>query len=381
MMTRLYKNATQIKGQRKVILDFLVQDGKFAAIEQDIDQNRADEVVDLQFATIIPGLFDIHTHGALGYDFNMATLDQMKIVMKYYQENGVTSVLPTVMTDHPSIIEQQLRLLSNLKPLYPIMKGIHLEGPFLSHRYKGAQPESGLLKPDISLFKRYMEASGYLINYLTLAPETEGALELIDYCKSIGVSVSLGHSDASFEETTCALKRGAISFTHLFNAMRPLHHHEPGIVGAALMSHAYVEMITDGKHLNKNTLLFLKKIRGLKKLIIITDSIMAAGLSDGKYLLGKAPIDVKDGDARLVSNNVRAGSILNPFQAVLNFSRYSKTPLARAVDLMSINPAKMLGMSDEIGSIDVGKFADFLIVDKNDLLAVYSMGNLVYKKE
>lgn len=380
-MTILYKNARRTKKNKTESVDLLIKDGKFIAIEKNIDLKKADEVIDLDGETIIPGLFDIHTHGALGYDFNMATFDEMKIIMDYYMMNGVTSVLPTVMTDDIIVIKKQLKLMAKLQPLYPIMKGIHLEGPFLSLKYKGAQPESAILKPSIDLFKELMEDSQNLIKYTTLAPEIDGALDLIDYCKSIGVRVTLGHSDASFEQTNEALKHGASSFTHMFNAMRPFDHHEPGIVGAALMSNAYTEMIMDGKHLDCNTVMFLKKMRGLNRLIIITDSIMAAGLNDGNYFLGKTPIYVKHGDARLISNNARAGSTLNPFQAIINFSNFTKTPLKRTVDLMSINPAKMLGLDDEIGSIDVGKYADFLIVKNHELKAVYSFGNLIYKKE
>ena len=380
-MIKLYKHVKRTKKNKTEVVDLLVQDGKFIAIEKEIDFNKADEVIDLGYVNIIPGLFDIHTHGALGYDFNMATWGEMKIIMDYYMRNGVTSVLPTVMTDDILVIRKQLKLMANLKQLYPIMKGIHLEGPFLSLKYKGAQPESATLKPDVTLFKTLMEDSNHLIKYTTLAPEIEGAIELIDYCKSLGVRVTLGHSDASFEETNTALKHGASSFTHMFNAMRPFDHHGPGIVGAALMSNAYTEMIMDGKHLDHNTVMFLKKMRGLDKLIIITDSIMAAGLKDGNYSLGKTPIYVKDGDARLISNNARAGSTLNPFQAIVNFSKFTKTPLGRTVDLMSINPARMLGLDDEIGSIEIGKDADFLVVDGMELKEVYSKGQLVYKKE
>lgn len=380
-MNILYQNAKITRKNKTECVDFLVYEGKFKEIAPHIDPKKGDQVIDLQNSMVLPGLFDIHTHGALGYDFNMATFDEMKIIMDYYMQNGVTSVLPTIMTDDIQTIKKQLKLLAKLKPLYPIMQGIHLEGPFLSLKYKGAQPESAILKPDVTLFKALMEDSNHLINYTTLAPEIEGAIPLIDGCKALGVRVTLGHSDASFDQTNLALKHGASSFTHMFNAMRPFDHHGPGIVGAALMSNAYTEMIMDGKHLDKDTVLFLKKIRGLNHLIIITDSIMAAGLKDGFYKLGQTPIVVKDGDARLVSNHARAGSTLNPFQAIVNFSRFTHTKLSRAVDLMSINPARMLGLDHVIGSIDIGKYADFILVDGEKLKAVYSRGNKVYQKE
>lgn len=380
-MKTLYTNGLVYHHHQLKQMDFIVQDKKWMHIASSIDRSDMDKIVDLKGLKVIPGLFDIHTHGALGFDFNMATLDEMKLIMNYYMSHGVTSVLPTVMTDDIEVIRRQLKLMASLKPLYPIMKGIHLEGPFLSVKYKGAQPESAILKPSVSLFKQLMEDSNHLIKYTTLAPEIEGALELIDYCQSVGVRVTLGHSNATFAETERAIKHGASSFTHMFNAMRPFDHHEPGIVGAALMSNCYTEMILDGKHLDPHTVLFLKKMRGLNRLLIVTDSIMATGLEDGNYQLAGTPIYVKDGDARLVSNDARAGSTLNAFQAIKNFSKYTKTRLERSSLLMSLNPAKLMGMDDHIGSIDVGKDADFIVLEHDEIQSVYSQGNKVYEKE
>lgn len=380
-MNVIFKNGMIYHNHHLSKLDFWIKDGKFKYIAPSIDDTLAEQVIDLHQAKVIPGLFDIHTHGALGYDFNMATIDEMKLIMNYYVAHGITSVLATVMTDDIDIIRKQLRLMAQLKPLYPIMKGIHLEGPFLSVKYKGAQPESAILKPSISLFKELLEDSDNLIKYTTLAPEIEGAIELIDYCQSVGIKVTLGHSDATFEQTLNAIKHGATSFTHMFNAMRPFDHHEPGIVGAALMSEVYTEMILDGKHLDPNTVVFLKKIRGMNNLIIVTDSIMATGLEDGNYTLGKTPIYVKGGDARLVSNHARAGSTLNAYQAIVNFSKFTNTTLEKSSELMSSNPAKLLDLDHLVGSIDMDKDADFIILKDDWIKSVYSQGVKVYEKE
>ncbi|MDO9628710.1 MAG: amidohydrolase family protein, partial [Acholeplasmataceae bacterium] len=273
-MRTLYKNLNMLYKNKTESLEFIVEDQRFVEIGKNL---TAELTVDLKNMLVCPGLFDIHTHGAMGYDFNMATLDEMKIIMDYYLKNGVTSVLPTIMTDDVKVIHCQLKRIAELKEIYPSIHGIHLEGPHLAMKYKGAMPESYILKPDLDLFKSFIEDSNHLIRLTTIAPELENALELIKYAKKNNIQVTLGHSDATFDETYQAIHEGAGSFTHLFNAMRPLNHHEPGILGAALTSKNYTEMIMDGMHLNKNTVMMLKNIRPYNKLIIVTDSIMATG--------------------------------------------------------------------------------------------------------
>lgn len=373
----LFKNAVIYKESKLQKFDFIVKNDKISKIEPHIKSYDSLETIDLKNQLVCPGLFDIHTHGAMGYDFNMASFDEMKIIMNYYLKNGVTSVLPTIMTDNHQVIHTQLRKLARLSELYPSIKGIHLEGPFLSHKYKGAMPEDALISPDINLFKSFIESSNHLIRYTTIAPELPGASELIAFAKSKGIMVTLGHSDASFNQTLEALNLGANSFTHLFNAMHPLNHHDPGIVGAALYSDAYTEMIMDGKHLEKDTVRLLKKIKSIDRLIIITDSIMATGLKDGYYYLGTNQIKVTDGDARLVSNDTRAGSTLNPFQAILNFSKFTDTSIEETVPLMSVNPARLFNLDSDFGSLEVGKLADFIIIKDNVLKEVYLHGKKI----
>lgn len=376
-MKTLYKNALIYQEGKLITTDFVVNEQTFLSFGKD-QNDIVDHVVDLNQHLVTPGLFDIHTHGALGYDFNIANFDEMKIIMNYYLENGVTSVFPTVMTDSVDVIHRQLKLLAKLQPLYPSIKGIHLEGPHLSMAYKGAQPASAIIKPSIDLFQSFLKDSNYLIKYTTIAPETEGALAFIAYCQAHGVEVTLGHSDATFEQTMKAIEQGAHSFTHMFNAMRPFNHHDPGIVGAALYSDNYVEMIMDGMHLAPDTVKMLKKVKSDDRLIIITDSIMAAGLPDGNYTLAGTPIYVKNKDARLVSNDARAGSTLNPYQAILNFSKFTDTPLEKTIKYMSENPARLFGFDHLFGKLAVGQLANFLVIDENKkLLEVYVEGQKV----
>lgn len=373
----LFKNAKILLHGKLQTVDFVVENHQFTKIQPNIQIDALCESIDLENQLVCPGLFNIHTHGAMGYDFNMATLDEMKIIMDYYLQNGVTSILPTIMTDDYDVIHAQLKRLAELKTLYPSIKGIHLEGPFLSLKYKGAMPESSIVLPDINLFKSFIESSNHLITYTTIAPELKGAIKLIKYAKKQGIQVTLGHSNAGFSETLAALKAGANSFTHLFNAMRPLNHHDPGILGAALYSKAYTELILDGKHLDKDTVLMLKSVKSMNRLIIITDSIMATGLQDGFYYLGTNQIKITDGDARLVSSDTRAGSTLNPYQAVLNFSKFTHTPIEKTVPLMSHNPAKLLKLDDHYGDIAIGKYADFIVIKDSALTQVYLHGKKI----
>lgn len=373
----LYKNAKLLVRNELENVDILVSNGKFIKISKNLKIDEKHKTVDLMNHLVCPGLFDIHTHGAMGYDFNMASFDEMKIIMDYYLKNGVTSVLPTIMTDDHKVIREQLKKMAKLKELYPSMKGINLEGPHLSLKYKGAMPEDSITNPSIDSFQSFIDSSNDLIVITTLAPELDGAEDFIKFAKAKKIMVSLGHSNASFDITLDALKLGANSFTHLFNAMRPLNHHDPGILGAALYSNAYTEMILDGLHLQKDTVKMLKSIRPYDRLIIVTDSIMAAGLPDGNYYLGTNKIKVIDGDARLANADTRAGSTLNPFKAILNFSDFTSTPIEKTVELMSINPARLLNLDHQIGSIEEGKDADFIVVDGRKLNSVYLQGKKV----
>lgn len=373
----LYKNAKVLVKNELKNVDMLVSKGKFIKIGSNLDIKEKHEKVDLMNLLVCPGLFDIHTHGAMGYDFNMASFDEMKVIMDYYQKNGVTSVLPTIMTDDHDVIRRQLKKMAQLKSLYPSMKGINLEGPHLSLKYKGAMPEGSLTNPSIESLQSFIDCSNDSIVITTLAPELDGSIDFIKFAKEKGIMVSLGHSDASFDTTINALKLGANSFTHLFNAMRPLNHHNPGILGAALYANAYTEMILDGLHLQKDTVKMLKSIRPNDRMIIVTDSIMAAGLPDGDYYLGSTKIKVVDGDARLAHADTRAGSTLNPFKAILNYSDFTSTPIELTVPLMSINPARLLNMDQQIGSIEEGKDADFIVIKDRELKEVYLQGKKV----
>jgi N-acetylglucosamine-6-phosphate deacetylase len=273
---------------------------------------------------------------------------------------------------------RQLELVEKYAKDFPVIRGVHLEGPFFSLQYKGAMPPQHLQKPNVELFKKYQEKAGGLIKLITIAPELEGAVELTKAAVKSGVAVSLGHSGASFDVARLCVEAGAKSFTHMFNAMRGIDHHDGSIAAYALYSDKYCEAITDGKHLEKNILKMLSKIKK-NRLIGVTDSLSCAGLPDGNYFLAGTPIYVKNGDARLTQSNTRAGSTLNIFDGYKNYIKFCGESEEEAIKVFTKTPAKMLSMDKERGSVKEGKFADFIVVAEQKVTQTYIEGKLQFK--
>ncbi len=242
--------------------------------------------------------------------------------------------------------------------------GIHLEGPFLSREYKGAMPEHLLISPDVELLKEYQQSAEGNIRYITVSPEVSGVPEAIGEITKLGMKVAIGHSGADYDTSWHCIRSGAVSATHTFNAMKLLHQHYPAIMGAVLESDVYCEAICDGRHLHPGTVRFLLKMKGMDKVIAITDSIMAAGLPDGEYMLGVNEVVVKEGDAKLKYGDSRAGSTLTTGQALKNLIFFTGKTLEEILPLLTINPAKMLGVDDRIGSLETGKDGDVVILDQ-----------------
>jgi len=376
-MKTIFKNGYILMDGELVLLDFIVENQKFIDFGHSFDEANA-RVVDMQYQTILPGLFDIHTHGSVGYDYNIASLEDMEKIIQFSIQHGITSVFPTVMTDDEDIVLRQLSLIDQLSEKYDIIKGIHLEGPFLSKEFIGAMNPNGVMNASIQQIDKFQNACHHKIKMMTISPETLGVEETIPYLIQNGVMVSLGHSQASYEEAMRAIELGARSFTHTFNAMKPLNHHQPSIVGAALASDAFTELICDGFHLHPDIIRMMKKIKGMDKLLLVTDSIMACGLPDGNYHLGKDEVIVEGGDAHLIKNGARAGSTLDPFSAIKNFARFNHLKLYQAVPLMSKNPAEVTGLNNQVGEIKKGLDADFIVVNNDELISVYSKGVQMY---
>lgn len=357
---KLYKNGSCLVGNKIIKRDIVANRGKIIEIAEDIVADEQTEVFDCTGKYLLPALVDIHTHGANGYDFNTADLDGMKKILDFYVAHGVGTVFPTVMTDSDQTICRQVALICELAKDYPEVKGIHLEGPFVSDQFGGAMPRAFLQKPSVDKFMQYQKAANGFIKIVTVAPELPDSIAFISEVSDMGVVVSLGHSGANAQIVQQALEAGAKSFTHWGNAMAQLDRHDLNVSGSAMASNAFCEVICDGKHVQKDVVKLLVKTKGINKVIGITDSIMAAGLPDGTYSLAGQTVQVASGDARLPSG-VRAGSTLDAYTGLANLVTFTGLPLSEAIKAWTVNPAKLVGLESRIGTIEVGKDADFII--------------------
>ena len=357
----LYKNGLALIGGKLTKNDIVANHGRIIEIAPEIVADEQTEVVDCTGKYILPALVDIHTHGANGYDFNTADLDGMKKIMEFYVSHGVGTVFPTVMTDSDEVICRQVELICKLAQDYPEVKGINLEGPFLSPQKCGAMPPQYLQKPSVDKFMQYQKAANGFIKLVTVAPELPDAVAFISEVADSGVVVSLGHSTATAEEVNRALDAGAKSFTHFGNAMSQMDRLNLNMVGSAMASDAFAEVIVDGKHVNREVVKLLVKTKGASKVIGITDSIMATGLADGNYTLGATDVVVTGGDAFVKGTTTRAGSTLDAYTGLANTVAFCGLSLVEALSIWTINPAKLVGLDSRIGTIEIGKDADFIL--------------------
>ena len=324
------------------------------------------EIIDAKGGYIAPGLIDLHIHGYLGRDVCDGDEDSMKTISKGLLANGVTGYLPTTMTVDMKVIRKSLevcRSLMNESKSWDgsAILGVHAEGPFISEGKKGAQDAKYILKPDASFVKEYSD----VIKIITLAPETDEKdfSAIREICKDTDVTVSMGHTSADYDTAMASTRAGVRHATHLFNAMTPLAHRAPGVVGAALNSDVSCELIVDTFHVSAALYDMLFKLKG-RKLCFITDCLPAGGLPYGEYTLGGAKIVYRDIVCRLEDGTV-AGSVLHLNEGVWNAFTNSSIPLHECVNCASLNPATVLGIADRKGSIEVGKDADVIITDGN----------------
>ena len=358
-------------------------DGKIASIG-DKDNTNSFQEVDANDKKIVPGFIDIHTHGGFGVDINHATTQDLLTLSRFFASQGVTNWIASLVTDTEEnsiwCIEQIKEAME--KPIEGArLLGIHLEGPFLDHGYKGSMPEHLLRNADIELFEKYQKKADGKIIYITIAPEIDGGLDLIRKLHDLGVVVAIGHSGADYETAIEAIKAGARCATHIFNAMRPIHHHNPAIPGAVLESEIYSEAICDGRHLHPATVRLIIKCKGLDRVIAVTDSIMAAGLKDGEYTLGVNKIVVENGDAKLL-NGIRAGSTLTMINALKNIMAFTGRTLEEVIPLLTLNPARLFGLDSHKGTIQEGKDADLVILDNEfNIDATIVNGQIVYERK
>ncbi|MFV0503522.1 MAG: N-acetylglucosamine-6-phosphate deacetylase [Lachnospirales bacterium] len=315
------------------------------------------EIIDAKNNYVLPGFIDVHVHGYGGNDTMEGTKESLENIQRKITQNGVTSFLPTTMTMDLEKIEKALENIKACKNnnIGARILGAHLEGPFINSKYKGAQPEEFIIDPNIKLMEKYRD----IIKICTVAPEKEGSLEMIEMFPE--VNFSLGHSGCTYDQAIKAYEKGAKSTTHLFNAMTPLHHREPGLVGAALTADCYCELIADTIHVNKNLFDFIIKNKTMDKLLLITDCMEAGGLEDGEYSLGGQKVIVENGKCMLKSGTI-AGSTLKLIDGLKNLTTYSKKDLVDTIKAVTINQSKYLGI-DNIGTLNKGNLADIVIMD------------------
>lgn len=324
-----------------------------------------DQYINAENMYVIPGLIDIHTHGCAGCDFCDGDLDSLNTISNYLAKNGITSFLGTSMTLPTNRLKEIFEVgykFMQSSPKGAYMHGIHMEGPFFSKYKKGAQPEEHLLKPDIKVFDSLNNACGGNIKICSMSPELEGSQDFISYVKDQAV-ISLAHTAADYEIARKAIKIGAKSVTHLYNAMTPYSHREPGLVGAAFDSEVNVELICDGVHVHPAVIRSTFKTVGRHRVILVSDSMRACGLKDGIYDLGGQTVLVKSGAATLEDGTI-AGSTTNLMDCFRKCVEFGIS-LEEVVQAATINPARLIGVDASTGSIAINKCADLVILDKN----------------
>lgn len=357
--------------------DIKLENGVISQIGEDL---FGEDIIDVENRYITPGLVDIHTHGAAGVDAICASVEDLRRMSGFYASKGVTTVFPTTLTAPMETIKCAMKnIVSADEDNIISFRGVHMEGPFLSAKRPGTHTVSLLRGPDIKELALCMELMGERAMYVTVAPELEGSLEFVKAATDMGAKVAIGHSDADGNTVRKALEMGAVNFTHLYNAMKPIHHREPGVVGVGLASDAYCELICDGHHVHPDVVYMTYKTKKDDKLVLVTDSMCAAGMPDGNYILGDVDVTVTDGAARNSDGNL-AGSTLNLYDGMLNLMKFAGASFESALICATRNPATVTGIYGKTGSIACGKAADILIINADlSLDTTIAKGKMIYK--
>lgn len=378
-MKCLYNGKLIIKGrlyEKKAILF----DEKIIDIinEEEIHHISNLEKIDARGCYISPGFMDIHIHGYDGFDTMDATEEALETISRGIAGNGVTSFLPTTMSMPKENIIQALNTIRKIREKGTSgaeILGAHVEGPFINKKFHGAQKKEYIIPFDCDIINDYKD----VISLMTIAPELEGALDFIKEVKrKSNIVLSMGHSAATFEEALEGIAYGICHVTHLFNAMSGLHHRNPGVVGAALTTNVSCEIIADEIHIHPDLFSVILKAKGLDGIVLVTDCMSAGGKEDGVYELGGQKVFVKDKEARLEDNTL-AGSVLKLNHAIYNLYKRTNYSIPQLVQLVSINPARVLGLEFVKGTLDIGKDADITVFDeKINILMTIGKGKIIY---
>ena len=362
----------------------IIEDGRVLSLgpREGTELPSGAQHLDFPGLVLAPGFIDIHIHGGAGHDVMEAEPLALAAIEAAMARTGVTSYLATTVTAPEDRLLHALEHLGKAvgknqgQKNRAVPLGIHLEGPFISHSKRGVHPPENLVQPSPQLFDKFWQASGGNIRMMTIAPEVSGAIETIQHAKTLGVHSSLGHSDATYKEAVQGIAAGATHATHTFNAMRAFDHREPGILGAVLTDAITADIIADGIHVAPATLKLFLVAKSPERAILITDAISATGMPEGRYRLGTFDVDVKDG--RCEYQGKLAGSVLTLDRAVRNVMNFASWPLANAVRMATLNPAKLLGISPERGALAPGSVADIIVLTpKGEVVETMIAGNAV----
>ncbi len=348
---RIFKSRSMLVGDG-IILDLLRNSDPVPCF---------DSVIDCGGRQIIPGLIDIHTHGRAGGDFNTATADDMRDMAKSYAEYGVTSLFPTLATAEFDDLCAKAEIIDSLKGDTDGAEflGVHLEGRYLNHKKSGAHNPEMLALPDVAELEEFAKCARLPLR-ISAALELAGGDAFAERAKELGAVLSLVHTDANYAQTKEIYRKHGVSFSHLYNAMNPIHHRDGGTVLAALESGGFCELICDGQHISPEMVAFTYRQIGMDRLVLISDSMAATASPDGDYEIAGNPVVVKDGIARTLSGAL-AGSTLSLVHGVENLAKFANIPLTDALICATLTPARAVGLEHTVGKIAVGNRADFII--------------------
>ncbi|MFD9947273.1 N-acetylglucosamine-6-phosphate deacetylase [Nonomuraea sp. NPDC059023] len=385
-MVMILVNARVVTPDRLLNPGWIALDGhRISAVGAGEPPRSADaEIHDLGLDYVLPGFVDLHMHGGDGAQVTTENPQEILRAIAFHRRHGTTRTLASLVTSPVEEMAAAARTVAALMrspdPLHRSIAGIHLEGPFLNPNHRGAHHNDYVLAPDVKALRHLLASGDGAVRTVTLAPELDGGMDLVREVVASGAVVAVGHTDASYDEAHQAFEAGASMATHLFNAMRPFHHREPGPAGAALThDNVTCELINDGVHLHSATTRLAFAAAGAERIALVTDATPAAGVNDGRFNLGPLPVLARDGKVTLLDGITNAGSTLTMDRAVRHAVQCVGIPITQAAIAAATTPARLLGLGEQTGSISPGKDADLVVLtDDLRVRTVIAHGTVVH---